>query len=108
MARPAVHGIDLDGETRCTHWHSPRDIVAIRMKCCGEYYACKDCHDALADHPPQMWPLSERDTKAVLCGACGQELTIRQYMESGTCCPNCAAEFNPGCASHHHFYFEMV
>jgi len=37
----------------------PTDIVAIQMRCCGLFYACKDCHLALADHPIAVWPQSE-------------------------------------------------
>jgi uncharacterized CHY-type Zn-finger protein len=58
-ARPAVHGVDLDAQTRCAHFASPRDVIAIRMKCCGEYYACAECHDALAGHPSAVWPRGE-------------------------------------------------
>jgi len=53
--RPTVHGLELDAQTRCAHWRSPLDIVAIRMWCCGAYYACRQCHDAMADHPAQLW-----------------------------------------------------
>jgi uncharacterized CHY-type Zn-finger protein len=70
--RPAVHGLNVDRETRCAHYHSARDVVAIRMKCCDRYYACKDCHDALAGHTVQRWPRAEWDEPAVLCGACGR------------------------------------
>ena len=45
-----VKGVEVDDESRCAHYHSERDIIAIKMKCCGEYYACKDCHDELAGH----------------------------------------------------------
>lgn len=106
--RPAVRGIDVDPQTRCAHWHSARDIIAIRMKCCGVYYACKDCHDALADHAAAVWPGAEWQTPAVLCGACGIELTIRQYLDSENICPGCGAGFNPGCRNHYHFYFEAM
>jgi uncharacterized CHY-type Zn-finger protein len=104
--RPPVYGLELDAETRCAHWRSPLDIVPIRMRCCGRYYACKDCHEALAGHPIQVWPRAEWNTRAILCGRCRQELTIRQYTESESHCPACTAPFNPGCRSHHHFYFE--
>lgn len=104
--RPRVKGVNLVAETRCAHWHSPRDIIAIKMKCCGAYYACKDCHHELAGHAIVTWPRGEWDTRAVLCGACGTELTVRQYLDCENRCPNCAAEFNPGCREHHHFYFE--
>ncbi len=106
MTRPAVRGVAVDGETRCAHWHSPRDVIAIRMKCCGEYYACKDCHDALAGHATQTWPRGERDVAAVLCGACGLEMSIRAYLDCEDACPSCGAGFNPGCRLHRHFYFE--
>jgi uncharacterized CHY-type Zn-finger protein len=105
--RPSVCGVELDAETRCAHWRSPLDIIAIKMKCCSIYYACKDCHDALADHPAQVWQQSERDQKAVLCGACGTEMSVREYLECGNLCPACGAHFNPGCRSHYHFYFQM-
>jgi uncharacterized CHY-type Zn-finger protein len=103
--RPHVAGIDLDAETRCRHYHSRLDIVAIKMRCCGTYYACKDCHDALAGHPIAVWPAEVRDTPAILCGACGTELAIRQYLDCGDHCPACGAPFNPGCRTHRHFYF---
>ena len=75
------------------------------MKCCGVYYACKDCHHALAGHPIVVWPESEWIQKAILCGACGKELTIHQYMRCEFSCPACHEGFNPGCRRHYHFYF---
>jgi uncharacterized CHY-type Zn-finger protein len=51
--RPYVRGINLDFQTRCAHYNSPLDIIAIKMKCCGLHYACKACHDALADNALQ-------------------------------------------------------
>jgi uncharacterized CHY-type Zn-finger protein len=105
LSRPEVRGIDLDAQTRCAHYRTPLDILAIKMKCCGIYYACKDCHDALADHPIEVWPQSEWPRPAVLCGACGCEMTIEQYMASGYQCPTCGAAFNPGCRKHYQFYF---
>jgi uncharacterized CHY-type Zn-finger protein len=104
--RPCVYGIELDSQTRCAHYRGPLDIVAIRMKCCGRYYGCKDCHDAMAGHALEAWPESEWDRRAVLCGACGVELSIRQYLECAHTCPVCKAQFNPGCRNHSHFYFE--
>ena len=104
--RPEVRGIDLDAETRCAHYRSALDVIAIRMKCCGVYYACKDCHEALAGHAIEVWPKAEWSRRAVLCGVCGEELSIAQYMESGSMCPVCGAAFNPGCRNHYQFYFE--
>ena len=102
---PPVHGLDVDPSTRCAHWHSALDIIAIKMRCCGAYYACRECHDALADHPAQVWAADERDAPAVLCGACGHELTVSEYLACESRCPLCAAPFNPGCHKHRHLYF---
>lgn len=105
---PVVRGIDLDAHTRCAHYHKPVDVIAIRMKCCGVYYACKDCHEALAGHALEVWPQSEWSQPAVLCGVCGTELTIREYLGCGNQCPVCKAGFNPGCRNHYNFYFEAA
>jgi uncharacterized CHY-type Zn-finger protein len=106
--RPEVRGIDLDAQTRCAHYGTVLDIIAIKMKCCGVYYACKECHEALADHPIEVWPQAEWNQPAVLCGACGRELSIARYMSSGNQCPDCGAAFNPGCRNHYQFYFESA
>jgi uncharacterized CHY-type Zn-finger protein len=104
--RPTVMGIDLDPQTRCAHYRSSLDIIAIKMKCCGIYYACKECHDALVDHASEVWLRNEWDQPAVLCGACGIELSISQYLERSEKCPACSSLFNPGCRNHYHYYFE--
>src|SRR5690348_6812622 len=104
--RPLVLGVNADRETRCAHYHRPRDVVAIRMKCCDRYFACRQCHDALADHAVQLWPLAEWNARAVMCGACGTEMSIRDYLESSDACPSCNAPFNPACREHHLLYFE--
>jgi len=103
--RPPVHGLDLDPETRCAHWRSDLDVIAIKMACCATYYACRECHDALAGHPATVWPKAQWGEPAVLCGVCGSELSIEAYLACGNRCPNCAAAFNPGCAKHKHLYF---
>ena len=103
---PPVRGVDLDSQTRCAHYHSALDIVAIRMKCCGTYYACKECHDAIAGHALEAWPRKDWDQPAVLCGACRRELSITEYLASESTCPGCKARFNPACRKHYHFYFE--
>jgi uncharacterized CHY-type Zn-finger protein len=104
--RPLVEGVSLDPESRCAHWHSPLDIIAIKMRCCMTYYACSACHAALAGHQAEVWPQAEWDERAVLCGACGAELSVRQYMACDNRCPACGAGFNPGCRTHYHLYFE--
>lgn len=102
---PAVQGLELDAQTRCAHWHSLTDVIAIRMKCCGVYYACRDCHDALAGHAAAVWPQAEWDQPAVLCGVCGSEMSVRDYLGCANHCARCGAGFNPGCRHHHHLYF---
>lgn len=102
-----VRGVELDGATRCAHYHSTLDIVAIRFACCDSYYACHACHAALADHPAARWRADDRNRRAVRCGACTRELTIAEYLGCGDRCPGCAAPFNPGCRNHHHLYFEL-
>ncbi|TGA97943.1 hypothetical protein E4665_09730 [Sporolactobacillus shoreae] len=104
--RPRVCGIHVDSETRCAHYHTARDIIAIKFRCCGTYYSCYECHQKLADHQAEPWPRTEFDEKAILCGACGHELTINEYLSSDFRCPNCGAEFNPGCSLHYPLYFE--
>ena len=80
--------------------------MAIKMACCGVYWACKDCHEELAGHAIAAWGRERRNELAVLCGACGVEMTIQEYMECEARCPGCGAGFNPGCRNHYHFYFE--
>lgn len=101
------HGVGVNARTQCAHYHSERDLIGIQFKCCGLFYACFDCHQALADHPPQVWPLAERDTESILCGNCRNTLSISEYMACDNVCPRCAAAFNPGCAAHYHLYFEV-
>ena len=103
-----VRGVQLDAQTRCAHYHSALDIIAIKMMCCGVYYACKECHETLADHPIKVWPAGMWEHKAILCGNCGIELTVSEYMATGHKCPACKSGFNPGCRNHYHFYFGDV
>jgi uncharacterized CHY-type Zn-finger protein len=105
---PDVRGIGLDAQTRCTHYHADHDVVAIRMFCCGVYYACHQCHAELADHPIRPWPRHQRDARAVRCGVCGSEHTIADYLASGSACPACGAAFNPRCRNHYPLYFVMT
>ena len=103
--RPAVRGLDLDPATRCVHYRTEVDIVAIRMACCDEYFACKECHEALAGHDLLPWPPNSGKVAAVLCGACSAELTIQEYLTCDDACTRCGAAFNSRCRLHHHFYF---
>ncbi|MEB2784042.1 CHY zinc finger protein [Algoriphagus persicinus] len=101
-----IYGKTVDNQTRCQHWHSDLDVIAIKFKCCEKYYPCFSCHEEEAGHKPEVWPKTEFDSKAILCGVCGTELTISDYQASGNTCPSCTAAFNPGCSKHYHLYFE--
>ncbi len=102
-----VKGTGVDTQTRCAHYHKLFDIIAIKFKCCGEWFPCFECHAENADHPAKVWSKNEFDTKAILCGNCGHQLTIDEYVTCDSICPKCAAAFNPGCALHYDLYFEM-
>jgi uncharacterized CHY-type Zn-finger protein len=101
-----VLGKTVDTETRCVHYHSEKDIIAIKFYCCNKYFPCYQCHNELSDHTGTVWPKTRFDEKAVLCGTCKTELSIKQYLNSNSICPSCASNFNPGCTNHHHLYFE--
>ncbi|MFD2200914.1 CHY zinc finger protein [Shivajiella indica] len=101
-----VYGKSVDNQTRCVHWYSKLDIIAIKFKCCDKYYPCFSCHEEEADHQHKVWPKSEFDQNAILCGVCGNELSIKDYMASENTCPHCKSSFNPGCSNHYHLYFE--
>lgn len=100
-----VAGVDVDPETRCAHYDGDRDVVAFRFPCCDTYYPCHACHEAVADHEADVIPASAGDEPAVLCGACGTELSPRAYLDSDHTCPACDAAFNPGCRTHYDRYF---
>ncbi len=101
----AVYGLDVDLQTRCRHWHSRLDVIAVRFACCGAWYACFDCHAAVAGHEPSVWPRTRFDEPAVLCGVCGHQLTVDEYLSCNSTCTACGAPFNPGCELHYDLYF---
>ncbi|WP_067730749.1 CHY zinc finger protein [Oceanobacillus damuensis] len=107
----SVHGIQvkgaIDSETRCKHYHQENDRIAIKFYCCGEYFPCFKCHaEEGCGSKDVVWPQSKFSEAAILCGACGKELTIEQYLNSSFKCPVCQEAFNPGCRFHHDLYFE--
>lgn len=102
-----IKGKVIDDQTRCIHYHSPLDIIAIKFKCCNVYYSCYYCHKEEEDHTPGKWNKDEYITKAVLCGICKHEMTIQAYLDSNNECPFCNSKFNPKCADHYHFYFQI-
>ncbi len=102
-----VKGKTVDDETRCVHYHSVLDVIAIKFKCCLTYYPCYFCHEESVNHKMQRWRKDEFHALAILCGVCQYEMTINQYLDSDSICPNCRVAFNPKCSNHYHLYFEM-
>lgn len=102
-----VRGVDVGPETRCAHYDSERDVVALGFACCDAYFPCFRCHEALADHDAER-PSVESSAAAVLCGGCGAELTPREFVDGAHECPECGAAFNPGCEDHYERYFDFA
>jgi len=102
-----VKGRLVDDQTRCVHYHNPLDVIAIKFKCCDEYYPCYYCHQEEAGHAAEVWEKTSFGTKAILCGACLKEMTIAAYKHCNYECPFCKASFNPKCINHDHLYFEQ-
>ena len=102
-----VFGKEVDKETRCLHYHSEVDRVAIKFYCCDTYYPCYSCHEEEGCSNHQVWPKNQFHQKGVLCGACGYELTINEYLTCNSSCPSCKSAFNTGCILHQHLYFEI-
>ena len=105
MERPNVLGPVVDGQTRCVHYRTELDVIAIEFPCCREFYPCHFCHAEAADHDAAQWPVDSRDEPAVLCGVCGHLLAITEYLDVDSC-TRCAAAFNPGCKLHTELYFQ--
>ena len=106
------HGVEVKsfGQSRCAHWHSPLDVLALQAPCCFKYYACASCHDEQEDHALQPWPTTTPlDTPGLLCGVCKRTFSIGVYLcqEGSPVCPysSCGAPFNPGCKNHWPIYF---
>ncbi|MDQ0163369.1 CHY zinc finger protein [Aeribacillus alveayuensis] len=105
-----IHGIEVKGKlidekTRCKHYHKDVDVIAIKFYCCKTYYPCYECHEEEGCGNHQVWPNELFDEKAILCGNCGTELTIEEYLNCHYQCPECHVPFNPGCGRHRHYYF---
>ena len=99
-----IHGLLVDKESRCQHYHSPLDIVALKCYDCQKYYACYQCHDHIEDHRFRAYPCHIRQDKVVICGVCLHEMTIENYQKSVSC-SHCHSRFNPACSKHYDIYF---
>jgi uncharacterized CHY-type Zn-finger protein len=100
-----VYGETIDDQTRCVHYGTAEDVIAIKFRCCGRYYPCHLCHEHAETHEAVRWAVAERRQNAVLCGVCSTELSIDDYLAVDRC-PHCQARFNEGCRLHSHLYFE--
>ncbi len=101
-----VKGKIIDTETRCEHYATSKDIIAIKFYCCNTYYPCYQCHEACAGHAIERWPEDTSKHQAILCGVCQTEHTIETYVKS-LACPTCESVFNEGCRTHYSIYFDM-
>lgn len=98
-----------DSETRCVHYQTPLDIIALKFKCCETYYPCFQCHLSASSHPIVKYTQNDlyQGIKVILCGSCKTELTFAEYLSHGYHCAECGSAFNPGCALHYDLYFEL-
>lgn len=101
-----IFGRTVDDQTRCIHYHTQEDVIAIKFKCCRRYYPCHLCHEE-AHHRAQTWPRNEWSEPAVLCGVCKGEMSIHTYLATSSC-PYCGARFNERCGAHTHLYFQTT
>jgi uncharacterized CHY-type Zn-finger protein len=103
-----VKGLVIDEFTRCVHYHSELDVIAIKFNCCGDFYPCYECHQETAGHEATVWEREAWNEKAILCGRCKNLMTIHEYIGCGYQCPSCKVNFNPKCSNHNHLYFESL
>lgn len=115
IMRAQIEGQLIDDQSRCVHWHSELDVIAIRFKCCDKYYACYSCHNSLEDHTIEKFSLTKDALEPlILCGICKQKMSFDEYQGAfsgwDSCndlrCPFCTAKFNPGCKFHYDIYFD--
>ena len=101
-----VYGQLVDQQTRCVHYHSELDVVALKCFECQKYYPCFQCHNEAENHQFAPYPENLTEDKVVLCGVCQHELRIAEYKHQPAC-PYCQHPFNPKCAAHYDLYFKQ-
>ncbi|EGW30027.1 uncharacterized protein SPAPADRAFT_144251 [Spathaspora passalidarum NRRL Y-27907] len=98
----------VDKHSRCIHYHTTIDIIALKYKCCQTYYPCFQCHQELTNHKVEKYNLTDLESiKVVLCGECYNELLFDEYKNNQMKCVYCHHEFNPGCSLHYDLYFDI-
>ena len=100
-----INGLLVDDQSRCQHYHSTLDIVALKCSGCLKYYACYQCHDSLEEHSFRAYPCQLKQDKVLICGVCRHEMTIEEYQQA-LVCSHCHSAFNPACSKHYDIYFE--
>ncbi|KAK6464321.1 hypothetical protein DFJ63DRAFT_283969 [Scheffersomyces coipomensis] len=119
----SLKGKLIDKHTRCQHYYSKLDIIALKYKCCRVYYPCFQCHLELIDHNVEKFNVTDlaMGEKVVLCGNCYSELTFKEYSEAKVkssisenedicyiqTCIKCNSQFNPNCSLHYELYFDL-
>ena len=79
---PKYVGVEIEThrESRCKHYHSKLDVLALESSCCNKFYSCVKCHDEMENHAMIPW---DSDTSlnrhALLCGVCEKTFSIRTW-----------------------------
>ena len=102
-----VRGKTVDESTRCVHYRSELDVIAIKFKCCGDFYPCYECHRETAGHEAEVWDKEQGNERAIICGRCRYVMSINEYLRCRYECPSCHGKFNPKCSGHNHLYFQI-
>jgi uncharacterized CHY-type Zn-finger protein len=82
---PDVYGPTVDEHTRCVHYATELDIIAIRFACCDRYYPLPLCAiPRLTDHPARTVATRASGTSPPSCARmCWTELTIDPLCQAG-------------------------
>ncbi|GMM35233.1 Hot13 protein [Saccharomycopsis crataegensis] len=106
LSSHTVCGLLVDRQTRCVHYHSPLDIVALKFKCCKTFYPCHQCHPL--SHMVRRYNNKDLEHETVvLCGQCHRGLKFNEYANGEYRCKYCDCDFNPKCEGHHKLYFDL-
>ena len=60
-----IKGQLVDTHTRCSHYHTDVDVIAIKFLCCPTYYyyPCFKCHQESNNHEAKRYPISTTNEK---------------------------------------------
>lgn len=97
-----IYGNLTDYQGRCTHYHSPLDVIANKCSVCRKFYSCYKCHNEKESH--SFGSIPPEEASSVMCGVCGLQFSYSEYEQMGGSCKNCGANFNPRCSLHKCIY----